>query len=154
MYVILFVFLCDEILNTDYPFLQDLEGGKCLYYGARALNEGGYQSIPKLIFPGGALIGCTAGFLNVPKIKGTHTAMKSGMIAADAAFKLIAEAPESTAPLYLEEYVKELETSWVYKELYEVRNVRPSFDNPLGMWGGLIWSGLDTVRCLFFSFWV
>ena len=56
-----------------------LENGKCLYYGGRALNEGGYQSIPKLFFPGGALIGCTAGFLNVPKIKGTHTAMKSGM---------------------------------------------------------------------------
>lgn len=63
-----------------HPFLRPtLEGGKLVAYGARALNEGGYQSIPKLVFPGGALIGCTAGFLNVPKIKGTHTAMKSGM---------------------------------------------------------------------------
>ncbi|KAJ3023924.1 hypothetical protein HKX48_009132 [Thoreauomyces humboldtii] len=120
-----------------------LEGGKILSYGARALNEGGYQSIPKLVFPGGALIGCTAGFLNVPKIKGTHTAMKSGMLAADAAYDAIqAEAP---GPITLDSYETNIQNSWVYKELKEVRNVRPSFHNPLGMWGGIAWSGLDTL---------
>src|SRR6478752_4017120 len=66
-----------------------LEGGRRIAYGARALSEGGFQSIPKLVFPGGALIGDTAGFLNVPKIKGTHTAMKSGMVAAEAAFDAV-----------------------------------------------------------------
>ena len=65
------------------------EGGKRIGYGARALNEGGYQSLPRLVFPGGALIGCDAGFMNVPKIKGTHTAMKTGMLAAEAAFETI-----------------------------------------------------------------
>src|SRR5690606_41835489 len=66
-----------------HPFFKTyLEGGKCISYGARALNEGGFQSIPKVAFPGGALIGDTAGFLNVPKIKGTHSAMRSGMLAA------------------------------------------------------------------------
>ena len=73
------------------------EGGRRIAYGARALSEGGFQSIPKLVFPGGALIGDTAGFLNVPKIKGTHTAMKSGMVAAEAAFDALkggAEQPE------------------------------------------------------------
>ena len=83
-----------------------LEGGRRIAYGARALSEGGFQSIPKLVFPGGALIGDTAGFLNVPKIKGTHTAMKSGMVAAEAAFAALAEgeAPELTAyPALLEQ---------------------------------------------------
>ena len=65
------------------------EGAKRIGYGARALNEGGYQSLPRLVFPGGALIGCDAGFMNVPKIKGTHTAMKTGMLAAEAAFEAI-----------------------------------------------------------------
>ncbi|KAJ3193922.1 hypothetical protein HK101_003857 [Irineochytrium annulatum] len=121
-----------------------LEGGKIVSYGARALNEGGLQSIPKLVFPGGALIGCTAGFLNVPKIKGTHTAMKSGMLAADAAYDAIIANPESTVPLTLTAYEESFKTSWIHKELHEVRNVRPSFHNPLGMWGGILWSGLDT----------
>ncbi|MCV5264129.1 electron transfer flavoprotein-ubiquinone oxidoreductase, partial [Escherichia coli] len=66
-----------------------LEGGKRVSYGARAINEGGWQSIPKLVFPGGALIGCSAGFVNVPRIKGSHTAIKSGMLAAEAAFDAI-----------------------------------------------------------------
>ena len=76
-----------------------LEGGRRISYGARALNEGGFQSIPKLTFPGGVLVGCAAGFLNVPKIKGTHTAMKSGMTAAEAIFDVVAketEAPRTT----------------------------------------------------------
>lgn len=74
-----------------------LEGGRRIAYGARALNEGGIQSIPQLAFPGGALIGCSPGFMNVPKIKGTHTAMKSGMLAAECAFEALScsqtEAP-------------------------------------------------------------
>lgn len=156
-----------------HPFYANvLKDGKCLSYGARALNEGGLQSIPKLVFPGGALIGCTAGFLNVPKIKGTHTAMKSGMLAAEAAFKTISELPaeEETVeeeadeaveaaeeaeeteitepprdPIILDAYETALKSSWVWSELHEVRNVRPSFNNPLKMWGGIMYSGLDTL---------
>lgn len=71
------------------------EDGKRIGYGARALNEGGYQSLPQLVFPGGALIGCDAGFMNVPKIKGTHTAMKTGMLAAEAAFEAVNKPAEA-----------------------------------------------------------
>ena len=120
-----------------------LEGGKVLSYGARALNEGGLQSIPKLIVPGAALIGCTAGFLNVPKIKGTHTAMKSGILAAEAAYEKITGGEDGA--VVLDKYESSLKDSWVYQELKEVRNVRPSFHNPLGLWGGLAYSGLDTM---------
>ncbi|KAJ3188168.1 hypothetical protein HDU85_005318 [Gaertneriomyces sp. JEL0708] len=122
-----------------------LEGGKIISYGARALNEGGLQSIPKLVFPGGALIGCTAGFLNVPKIKGTHTAMKSGMIAAEAAYEELSKENATDGPVTLNSYESGIKKSWVWKELYEVRNVRPSFHNPLGMLGGIMYSGLDTL---------
>lgn len=115
------------------------EGGRRVAYGARALAEGGWQSIPKLVFPGGALIGDTAGFLNVPKIKGTHTAMKSGMICADAVFDALgAENP----PDMVEAYPKALKDSWIWDELYRVRNVRPSFHR--GLWAGLVYSALDT----------
>ncbi|CAG8521622.1 12606_t:CDS:2 [Dentiscutata heterogama] len=127
-----------------HPYIKKfLEGGKCISYGARALNEGGYQSIPKLVFPGGALIGCTAGFINVPKIKGTHTAMKSGMLAAEAAYDAITSNKSASGPINLTTYEKSIEDSWVYKELYQVRNIRPSFNNPLGLWGCLLYSGLD-----------
>ncbi|KAK4511906.1 uncharacterized protein ATC70_003905 [Mucor velutinosus] len=128
-----------------------LEGGKCISYGARALNEGGYQSIPKLVFPGGALIGCTAGFLNVPKIKGTHTAMKSGMLAAESAYEALYSGLEPDQesqveePVLLNTYEERIKDSWVYKELYEVRNVQPSFHGPLGLWGGMLYSGIDTL---------
>ena len=88
-----------------------LEGGKRIAYGARALNEGGYQAIPKLVFPGGAIIGDSAGFLNVPKIKGTHTAMKSGMIAAEAL--AAACASENRAPV-LNAYPEMLRHSWIW----------------------------------------
>ncbi len=115
-----------------------LEGGRRIAYGARALNEGGYQSIPKLIFPGGALIGCAAGFLNVPKIKGTHTAMKSGMVAAESVFAAL----QGDAPPLLETYPKALEASWVYEELRSVRNIRPGFRK--GLWWGLLHAALDT----------
>ena len=124
-------------------FKYYLEGGKVLSYGARALNEGGYQSIPKLIMPGAALIGCTAGFLNVPKIKGTHTAMKSGMLAGSSAFDAIVSS--SGGPILLDSYEKSIKDSWVYQELYQVRNIRPSFHNPLGIYGGLAYAGLDTL---------
>ena len=106
-----------------HPAIREiLEGGKRVSYGARAINDGGYQSVPKLVFPGGALIGCSAGFLNVPRIKGTHTAMKSAMMAAEAAFEAITvgrEADELTA------YPQAYEHSWVAEELRRVRNVVP-----------------------------
>lgn len=117
-----------------------LEGGKRISYGARALNEGGYQSIPKLTFPGGCLVGCEAGFLNVPKIKGTHTAMKSGMTAAEALFEAL--TGEAEAPREITSYPEMLKKTWVWDELYAVRNIRPSFK--WGFWGALLYSGLDT----------
>jgi electron-transferring-flavoprotein dehydrogenase len=115
------------------------EGGRRLSYGARALSEGGWQSIPKLTFPGGALIGDAAGFLNVPKIKGTHTAMKSGMLAAEAVAEALAggRAPEPVA------YGERLRASWVWDELYAVRNIRPAFAK-FGLYGGLAYAALDT----------
>lgn len=123
-----------------HPHIRPLlEGGKRLSYGARALNEGGYQSIPNLTFPGGALIGCAAGFLNVAKIKGTHTAMKSGMLAAEAAFAALNVTPHVPELLAYPEAVK---SSWIEEELYKVRNIRPSFR--WGLWGGLAYSAIDT----------
>lgn len=114
-----------------------LEGGKRISYGARALNEGGWQSIPKLAFPGGALVGDAAGFLNVPRIKGSHTAMKSGMLAAEAAVAALREGKNR-----LSSYEKVLKASWVGQELHGVRNIRPSFH--LGLLPGLIYSAIDT----------
>ncbi|KAK5072067.1 hypothetical protein LTR51_006552 [Lithohypha guttulata] len=119
-----------------------IEGGKCLAYGARALNEGGFQSIPKCAFPGGALIGDTAGFLNVPKIKGTHTSMKSGMLAAESAYGAIQNNKEASS-VFLYEYEDKLRNSWIWPELKEVRNMRPSFHSPLGIYGGIMYSGLE-----------
>src|SRR6185436_19896617 len=93
-----------------HPAIRPIfEGGRRISYGARAINEGGFQSIPKLTFPGGALIGCAAGFLNVPKIKGSHTAMKSGMLAGEATFAALAD-PAATD---VEGYREALEKSWV-----------------------------------------
>eukprot|EP01118_Nematostelium_gracile_P016724 TRINITY_DN6995_c0_g1_i1.p1 TRINITY_DN6995_c0_g1~~TRINITY_DN6995_c0_g1_i1.p1 ORF type:complete len:580 (-),score=104.82 TRINITY_DN6995_c0_g1_i1:151-1890(-) len=128
-----------------HPLIRKhLEGGKPIGYGARTINEGGYQSIPKLYFPGGALIGCAAGFLNVPKIKGSHTALKSGMIAAEATFDALKDYQASpTAPgILLKDYADRLEKSWVYEELYRVRNIRPSFR--FGLWPGIAYSAVDT----------
>lgn len=118
-----------------------LEGGRCISYGARALVEGGFQSIPKVAFPGGALIGDTAGFVNVPKVKGTHNAMKSGMLAAEAAFAALQDTNEGTVFLY--DYEDKLRRSAIWKELREVRNMRPSFHTPLGLFGGILYSGLE-----------
>ena len=117
----------------------EIEGGRRLSYGARAINEGGYQAIPKLVFPGGALIGCSAGFVNVPRIKGTHTAMKSGMLAAEAAFQAIAADHGSDM---LESYPDALHRSWIVKELKMVRNAQPA----VAHWGGTIgtlYAGID-----------
>ena len=126
-------------------FSQYIDGGKCLSYGARALNEGGFQSIPKCAFPGGALIGDTAGFLNVPKIKGTHTAMRSGMLAAEATFDALKEHTEDAGAgaVFLYDYEDKLRSSSIWKELKEVRNMRPSFHSPLGLYGGILYSGLE-----------
>ena len=115
-----------------------LEGGRRIAYGARALNEGGLQSIPKLTFPGGALIGDCAGFLNTPKIKGTHTAMKSGMAAAEAGFQHLV----SNSTGELSGYRDALKNSWLWSELHRARNIRPAFRK--GLWAGVVNAGLDT----------
>ena len=115
------------------------EGGRRIAYGARAISEGGMQSIPKLTFPGGLLVGDAAGFLNVPKIKGTHTAMKSGMTAAKVIFDAL---EDGSATPEITDYRSRLEASWLWDELHRVRNLRPSFH--WGLWGGMIYSGLDT----------
>ena len=117
-----------------------LEGGKCISYGARALVEGGFQSIPKVAFPGGALVGDSAGFVNVPKIKGTHTAMQSGMLAAEAAYSALTTSKDGSVFLY--DYEDALRNSSIWKELKQVRNMRPSF-HPLGLYGGVVYSGLE-----------
>ena len=113
-----------------------LQGGSRINYGARALNEGGVQSLPKLTFPGGVLAGCEAGFLNVPKIKGTHLAMKSGMIAAQSIFENIDKNDE------ILEYESSIKKSWLWEELYKVRNIRPSFK--WGFWKAIFYSAIDT----------
>ncbi|HUK00471.1 MAG TPA: electron transfer flavoprotein-ubiquinone oxidoreductase [Stellaceae bacterium] len=100
-----------------------LEGGKRIAYGARAINEGGLQSVPKLAFPGGALIGCAAGFVNVPRIKGSHNAMKTGMLAAEAAFQRLSAGSEGHD--VLESYESAFRQSWAYQDLWKVRNVKP-----------------------------
>jgi len=125
-----------------------LEGGKRIAYGARALSEGGFQSIPKLTFPGGLIIGDAAGFLNVPKIKGNHTAMKSGMVAAQAVFNHLTSNSLSAEA---SEYPKLLKQSWLWKELYRVRNIRPAFR--FGMWLGLIYAAIDNVLLRGFAPW-
>ncbi|MHB8666145.1 MAG: electron transfer flavoprotein-ubiquinone oxidoreductase [Burkholderiales bacterium] len=114
------------------------EDGRRIAYGARAINEGGFQSLPKLTFPGGMLVGDTAGFLNVPKIKGIHTAMKSGMTAAEAVYDALAQ--EGTQEV--KSYAQKVRASWIWDELYRVRNIRPSFH--WGFWGGLVYSAIDT----------
>ena len=120
--------------KTHPAIRPTFEDGRRIAYGARALSEGGFQSIPQVDFPGGAIIGDAAGFLNVPKIKGSHTAMKSGMVAAETIFARLNGADVRLRPA--------LEKSWLWDELYRVRNVRPSFR--LGLWGGLSYSALDT----------
>jgi len=108
----------------QHPAIREyLEGGKRVAYGARAINEGGWQSVPKLAFPGGALIGCSAGFVNVPRIKGSHTAMKSGMLAAESVAAAIAAGHEKTE---LSDYDSNLRESWIADELKKVQNAQPA----------------------------
>ena len=118
-----------------------LEGGKRVSYGARAINEGGMQSLPKLVFPGGALLGCGAGFLNVPKIKGSHAAMKSGMLAAESAFKAL-NGNDGPADGVLASYPEAFEDSWLHAELRAARNFRPAFAR-WGLFGGTLYGGFD-----------
>ncbi len=116
-----------------------LEGGKRVSYGARAINEGGWQSVPKLAFPGGALIGCSAGFVNVPRIKGSHTAMKSGMIAAESIAAALSAGREQDEVI---EYQANLNDSWIAKELKLVQNVGPSVSKYGGDFGTVL-SAID-----------
>lgn len=131
-----------------HPYFAKLLSGNStrIAYGARTLNEGGLQSIPKLHFPGGALVGCAAGFVNVAKIKGTHNAMKSGMLAAETAFsKIHPKEASSSQDVDMSDYEKSLRESWIWSDLKEVRNLRPSFNTRLGLWGGIAYSGIDSL---------
>jgi len=114
--------------------VETFRGGECLSYGARAISEGGYQSVPKLYCPGAAIVGDSAGFLNVPKIKGTHTAMKSGMLCGEALFEKLQDE-NSEGAIELDNYERSYKSSWLHDELYRVRNFRPSFQYglPVGM---------------------
>ena len=118
-----------------------LEGGKRIAYGARALVEGGYQSLPKLTFQGGMLIGDTAGFLNVPKIKGNHCALKTGMLAAETVFEAMKQGEITGQELTA--YTDKFKASWVHKELYKVRNIRPGFQK--GFWFGFMHAAFQTL---------
>ena len=125
--------------KTHPDVAKYLKGGKRLVYGSRAINEGGVQSVPKLTFPGGALIGCSAGFVNVPRIKGSHNAIKSGMLGAEAAFEALAAG--KTGGDELTAYPAALKSSWLWKDLDKVRNVKPALK-----WGsvlGTIYGGFD-----------
>ena len=123
--------------KTHPAIAKILNGGKRISYGARALIEGGLQSLPKMHMPGALIIGCDAGTLNMPKIKGSHTAMKSGMIAAET----ISEYFTKNAPL--SEYENKFQKSWAYKELYTARNVKPSFQ--WSLIPAIIFTGIDQI---------
>jgi len=131
-------------LKTHKEIKPLLEGGECISYGARCLNEGGFHAIPKLTFPGGMLAGCSAGFLNVAKIKGSHTAMKTGMLAAEAIFDRVKDVEELDVLDCQEvtEYESNVMSSWVAEELKESRNFKSGFDKFGGLWGGLAHGGI------------
>jgi len=124
-----------------HPAVQPtFEGGRRICYGARTITAGGLQSLPALVVAGGALIGCEAGFLNASRIKGSHAAMKSGMLAADAAFDAIAAGRSHDE---LEQYPREFERSWLHEELLRARNFKPWMDK--GLWVGTAMFGLDQI---------
>ena len=124
----------------QHPKIREmLEGGRRVSYGARAINEGGWQSVPKLAFPGGALIGCSAGFVNVPRIKGSHTAMKSGMLAADSLAAAMSGGREHDEVV---EYQATLNDSWIAKELKLVQNAQPAIAK-YGETYGVLLAGID-----------
>ena len=124
-----------------HPFVRAfLEGGKRVAYGARAITAGGLQSLPKLVFPGGALIGCEAGFLNAARIKGSHAAIKTGMLAAEAAFDALAAERSHDE---LATYPVAFESSWLRDELHSARNFKPWMDK--GLYAGTLMFGIDQV---------
>ena len=123
--------------KTHPAIRKMLEGGKRISYGARALIEGGIQSLPKMFMPGALLIGCNAGTLNMPKIKGSHTAMKSGIIAAET----IVEHIKNKSDLSI--YEKKFKKSWAFKELHVARNIKPSFG--WGLFLAILFTGLDQI---------
>ena len=125
--------------KTHPDIKRMLEGGRRVAYGARAINEGGLQSVPKLAFPGGCMTGCAAGFVNVPRIKGSHNAMKTGMLAAESAF---AALKAGRANDELTDYEPAFRASWVYKDLDRVRNVRPALSK-FGVTLGTLYGGFD-----------
>lgn len=127
--------------KTHPAIRATLEGGKRIAYGARALSEGGLQSLPKLTFPGGVLVGDTAGFLNVPRIKGIHAAMKSGMLAAEAIADVLSEGAGESSNAEAVNYTSLFRNSWLFSELNKVRNVRPAFK--WGLLGGLVYGALE-----------
>jgi len=126
--------------KTHPEVAELLEGGKRIAYGARAITEGGFQSVPKLAFPGGALIGCSAGFVNVPRIKGNHNAMLTGMMAADAAFDAIGAGREGDV---LEAYEEAYQGSPVRRELYKARNAKPLWSKFGTRLGAIAFAGVD-----------
>ncbi|OYX50114.1 MAG: electron transfer flavoprotein-ubiquinone oxidoreductase [Alphaproteobacteria bacterium 32-64-14] len=128
---------------------KHLKGGERVSYGARAITEGGWQSIPKLTFPGGALIGCSAGFVNLPRIKGSHNAMKTGMLAGEAAFAAVVDGRQGDE---LKAYAEAFKTSWVATELKKVRNAKPLWSR-FGTALGISLTGFDLwVNTLFGGF--
>ncbi len=132
-----------------HPLIADvLAGGRRVAYGARAITEGGFQSVPKLHFPGGALIGCSAGFVNVPRIKGSHNAMKTGMLAAEAVFEALNAGRSGDE---LESYQRAYENSWVYQDLKRVKNVKPMWSR-LGLAGGVVLGAVDMWLNTLFGF--
>ncbi|KAJ7179749.1 FAD/NAD-P-binding domain-containing protein [Mycena filopes] len=143
--------------HPHFRALLSSPGAERLAYGARALTEGGLQSLPRLDFPGGALIGCAAGVVNTAKIKGTHNAMRTGMLAAEAAFTALhpgtsfpigpkeSNAEDEHAPISLAHYTAAFPQSPAHADLWAVRNVRPAFNTRLGVLGGVLYAGVDTI---------
>jgi electron-transferring-flavoprotein dehydrogenase len=131
----------DELQRfKQHPHIrQTIANSRCIEYGARVINEGGLQSIPQVFFPGGVLVGCAAGFLNVPKIKGIHTAIKSGMLAAETIHEALSQEQK---PINLTTYGQALKSSWIWSELKTARNIRPAFQ--CGLWFGLAYAAFDT----------
>ena len=127
-------------LKTHPEIRKVLEGGECISYGARVLNEGGYHAVPKLHFPGGMLAGCGAGFLNVAKIKGSHNAMKTGMMAAEEIFKVHQNEETELEKADISSFQNAYKDSWVHDELFTSRNFKSGFDK--GLYRGLVHGGL------------
>lgn len=125
--------------KTHPAIRATFEGGKRIAYGARAMTAGGFQSVPKLTFPGGVLVGCAAGFMNVPKIKGSNNAMKTGMLAAESAFEALQAGSQGGDELT--GYAERFEKSWVYTDLKKVRNAKPAFG--WGLYAGVMLTGIQ-----------